>query len=155
LIEAVGTDVTAAAFDTGNVICRGEDPLAAARRMAPHTRLTHVKDAILVSAGRGTFTRWLRPCGQGFIDWSAMLDLLSAGATSDLTLTLEDNQNPKRLEFGEATWRAAHPDLADAELATLVARTQRDGVDDESRPRWTRMDRLQRLTASRDALLAL
>jgi sugar phosphate isomerase/epimerase len=147
--------VAAVAFDVGNVICRGEDPIAAARRVARHTRLTHVKDAILVADPGATFTRWLRPCGVGMVDWPALLALLAKQAPGELTLTLEDNQNPKLLEPHDPAWRGAHPDLPDAELESLLARAQTGIVDDASRPRWNRAERLARLHASRDALRSL
>ena len=47
LVEGAGADVAGITFDTGNVLARGEDPVAAARRVAPYVHSTHIKDAIL------------------------------------------------------------------------------------------------------------
>src|SRR5262249_9226876 len=47
LIEEVGPDVLGVCLDTANVLCRAEDPLAAARRVASYVHQTHAKDAIL------------------------------------------------------------------------------------------------------------
>ena len=47
LVEAVGPDIVDITFDAANVIAAGEDPIAAARRVAPYAHLTHVKDCIL------------------------------------------------------------------------------------------------------------
>src|SRR5262249_8369500 len=38
LVEAVGPDVMGVVFDTSNVLHRGEDPVAAAGRIAPYVR---------------------------------------------------------------------------------------------------------------------
>jgi len=47
LAEAVGPDVVGVTFDTANVLARAENPMAAARRLAPYTHLSHAKDGIL------------------------------------------------------------------------------------------------------------
>lgn len=118
LIEAVGPDVTSATFDVGNLLVRGEHPVAAARRLAPYVRLAHVKDAVMVVSPHG-LVRQLRPCGQGIVDWVELLTVLHA-ANPDLNLSIEDNQGYMDIECNDAAWRAAHPDLTDAELAELI-----------------------------------
>ena len=62
-VEAVevGADVVGICLDTANVMLRLEDPLEAARRLAPHVVMTHVKDAALLFHEAGL--RWqCRPC---------------------------------------------------------------------------------------------
>ncbi|MCX6048239.1 MAG: sugar phosphate isomerase/epimerase [Chloroflexi bacterium] len=117
LVEAVGPDVIGITFDTGNVVVRGEDPVAAARRVAPYTYLTHLKDPLLTFGPQGLVRR-INPCGLGAIDWSAVLAILGAH-NPHLHLTLEDHKNTLALPFYETPWQQMHPDLTVAELAEL------------------------------------
>src|SRR5438046_642930 len=75
LVEAVGPDVMGVTFDIANVTHRGEDPVAAAHRVAPYTRQTHLKDMILVLDEDGA-RRQMRPCGQGVVNYEVILPLL-------------------------------------------------------------------------------
>ncbi|CAN5499454.1 sugar phosphate isomerase/epimerase [soil metagenome] len=117
LVEAVGPDVIGITFDTGNVVVRGEDPVAAARRVAPYTYLTHLKDPLLTFGPQGLVRR-INPCGLGAIDWPTVLAIL-AEHNPQLHLTLEDHKNTLALPFYEASWQQMHPDLNVAELAEL------------------------------------
>ena len=119
MIERVGAEVTSATFDVGNLLVRGEHPAEAARRLAPYVRMAHVKDAVLLHGENGV-VRQLRPCGQGIVDWETMLGLLHA-ENPELNLSIEDNQGYMDIESDDPQWRAAHPDLSDAELAAVVA----------------------------------
>lgn len=118
LIEAVGGDVVGVCLDTANVLCRAEDPVAAACRVAPYVHQTHVKDAILFFDERGLM-RQSRPCGEGCIDWHAVLPALAAHSP-DLTLSIEDHKGLFRALSYEPAWLAAHPDLTPREIAELV-----------------------------------
>lgn len=75
LIEAVGEDVTGAVFDTANGLQRGEHPVWAAKRLAPHVRQTHIKDAYVARAPGGLDFQG-RPCGDGIVDFAATLSIL-------------------------------------------------------------------------------
>jgi sugar phosphate isomerase/epimerase len=118
LVEAVGPDVVGITFDTGNVLARGEDPLAAARRVAPYTHLTHIKDAILFFTDYG-LDRQVRACGDGVIDWTVLVDILAAH-DPHLRLSLEDTKRLMPIHIFDARWLATHPDLNVAELTSLV-----------------------------------
>lgn len=118
LVEAVGADVMGVTFDTGNVVVRGEDPIAAARRVAPYTHLTHLKDPLL-TLGQEGLTRYVYPCGLGCVDWPALLAILAEHNPS-LHLTLEDHKSVTLIPIFDARWQAAHPDLTVAEVAELV-----------------------------------
>jgi sugar phosphate isomerase/epimerase len=118
LIERVGPDVVSAGFDTGNVLCRCEDPVAAARRLAPFVRTTHIKDAVLVFDADG-LVRQQRALGEGVLDWPEILRVLHEHQP-DLTLSLEDNQGLMPIGFYDPAWLAAHPDLTVEELAAVV-----------------------------------
>lgn len=118
LVEAVGPDVVGITFDTGNVLARAEDPLAAARRVAPYTHLTHAKDAIVYFVDDGL--EWqARPCGQGVIDWNALIGIL-ADHSPGLNLSLEDNDGCMPIPIFQEDWQSLHPDLSVTELAEVV-----------------------------------
>jgi sugar phosphate isomerase/epimerase len=120
LVEAVGPDVVGITFDVGNVVQRGESPVRAATRVAPYVRQTHLKDVVLAFAPDGV-RKQMRPCGQGLIDYEAVLRILGT-YTPKLTLTIENpnERSLSTLEFFNPAWHASHPDLTTAELAEYV-----------------------------------
>lgn len=129
LIEAVGPDCVGAVFDTANGLQRGEHPVFAAKRLAPFIRQTHIKDAY-VGRAPGGLDFQTRPCGNGIVDFAAILPIL-ADANPALNLSLEvaqsthDNRrkaNPRQcIEIDDPIWRAAHPDLKADELDAYFA----------------------------------
>ena len=118
LIETVGADVAGICLDTANVLLHCEDPVAAARRAAPYTHLTHTKDGILYYYAKG-LTRQGRPPGQGCLDWEQMLPLLAAHAP-DLPLSIEDHKWRFVADCFDSRWLALHPDLTRDELAAVM-----------------------------------
>ncbi|MFI0480089.1 sugar phosphate isomerase/epimerase family protein [Actinomadura sp. 9N215] len=134
LIERVGPDVLGITYDTTNLLQRGEDPLASARRVAPHVRQTHVKDCLL-GVGADGLRYQLRPVGAGTLDLAAILRALrDAGARPNLSLEtltsaaesgggadgLHPYLRPLTIELYDPAWHAVHPDLSAAELAAVV-----------------------------------
>jgi sugar phosphate isomerase/epimerase len=117
VVEAVGPDVMGIVFDTSNVLQRAEDPVMAARRIAPYVRQTHVKDVGLWF-GDDCVYRQGRDCGDGVVDFGAVLPILAA-AKPDLNLSIE-NPNARgpigMTEVYDPVWIAAHPDLTVEEL---------------------------------------
>jgi len=124
LVEAVGPDAMGITFDIANVTHRGEDPVAAAHRVAPYVRQTHLKDIIHVLTPEGAI-RQMRPCGQGVVDYETILPLLYKHKP-DLNLTIE-NPNTRGQGFmnvWDKVWHDAHPDLTVAEFAQFVHGSQ-------------------------------
>lgn len=129
LIEAVGEDCTGVVLDTANGLQRGEHPVWAARRLAPHVRQTHIKDACVARAPGGLDFQG-RPCGEGIVDFGVILPLL-AQARPELNLSLEmaascaDKPRAKAprqcIEIDDPVWRAAHPDLTAEEYEAYMA----------------------------------
>ncbi|MEA5457064.1 sugar phosphate isomerase/epimerase family protein [Sinomonas sp. JGH33] len=114
LIEDVGHDVLGICLDPANVMVRGEPVGDAVRRSAPHTRLTHLRDVVLVPTERG-LSRFLMPIGEGVIDWDGLLDVVLATHPS-LDLIIEGiggSRAEMELRPDDARWRAAHPDMTD------------------------------------------
>lgn len=123
LVERVGPEVVGITFDTANVLARAEDPVAAARRVAPYTHLTHAKDAILYFVETG-LERQIRPCGEGVIDWGTILPIL-AEHSPDLHLSIEDHAGEMEVAILDPVWMAAHPDLSREELDVVKGLAQR------------------------------
>ncbi|MCF7552734.1 sugar phosphate isomerase/epimerase [Pseudonocardia sp. WMMC193] len=125
LVEQTGPDVAGIVFDTANVLQRLEDPVAAAHRVAPHVRQTHLKDAVLVGAPGGLRYQ-MRPSGTGVVDFAAILPVLAA-ARPDLNLSMETDQ-PRSgapldmlVESADPAFVAAHPDVTEAERRAHAA----------------------------------
>ncbi|MCC6173910.1 MAG: sugar phosphate isomerase/epimerase [Chloroflexi bacterium] len=123
LVEAIGPDVLGITFDIANVTHRGEDPTAAAHRVAPYVRQTHLKDVIHVFVKDGA-VRQVRPCGQGLIDYETILPLLYQH-NPNLNLTIENPNTHGRtvMQIFDPVWHASHPDLSVSEFAVFIRQT--------------------------------
>ncbi|BBH69078.1 sugar phosphate isomerase [Actinoplanes sp. OR16] len=126
LVEEAGPDAFGITFDTANVVVRGENPVAAARRVAPYVRQSHLRDVALLRNGAGV-GRFLVPIGRGCIDWDELLGILLKECPH-ATLSIEGDfphagrqETEMTLYLDDPIWRAAHPDLTDEELASVVA----------------------------------
>lgn len=121
LVEAVGPDVVGVTFDSANVYVHGETAEAAARRVAPYTRMCHLRDVAIVR-GPEAPDRYLVPCGEGVIDWADVLGVL-LGANPGLHLSIEPaglRQPAMQIWHEDPRWRAAHPDLDPLELDAVL-----------------------------------
>ncbi|GAA2026934.1 sugar phosphate isomerase/epimerase [Agromyces tropicus] len=122
LVEDAGPDAFGITFDSANVVIRGEDPVAAARRVAPYTRQTHLRDVMLVPNEHG-IGRLIAPIGEGVIDWDGMLAALEAAPVQNYSIEgvftgmREHPGAEMSLFIGDPEWRASHVDLTDEELA--------------------------------------
>ncbi len=137
LVEAVGDDALGITFDPANVVMVGEHPTAAARRIAPYVRMTHLRDVALCFA-HGRLTRFVVPCGRGVIRWDALLEALQ-DSPSSLNGSIEavgHSRIPFAMDVHEPRWLAAHPDLAVPEFAGLAesAQAYRRAVSAGDRP---------------------
>lgn len=132
LIEDVGPDCVGICLDTANVMCHCEDPVAAARRAAPYTHLTHTKDAVAFFSERG-FVRQTVPPGRGAIDWEKVLPILAA-YSPNLPISIEDHKWLFYFHCFEPKWLELHPDLTREEFAAfmkLVWKCQQRLIDGE------------------------
>lgn len=137
LVDAAGSDILGVAFDPVNVVCRLEEPLAAARRVAGHAVSVHLDDAILRFEENG-FRRYLAPMGEGQLDWPAMLALMP-----DAKIWIEMHAGQFAMPVFDADWLKSQPQIALPEFAAVMAMAQRFGNRpmpwDQTRP----TDRLQ------------
>lgn len=115
LVETVGPDVLGVSLDPVNVLARIEEPVAAARRVAPYVRHVHLDDAIVRFTATG-IERKLYPVGQGVVDWPAILALLPP----DAAFWIELHRGQFTMSLFEPGWLAAQPDLTLAELAAVM-----------------------------------
>lgn len=123
LVEEVGQDVLGITFDTANVLVRCEDPAAAAVRVAPYVRSTHVRDAALVFTSYG-IGRFLRPVGEGCLDWHAVLRPLLASGTMLSIEGITRSRGEMPLYVHDPEWQRGHPDLTPAEAFEVVRLTR-------------------------------
>ena len=122
IIEAVGDDVVGVAFDTANVLSRGEDPVAVAKRIGPFCHQTHAKDAILFFSEKGV-VRQVKPCGEGVVNWQEILPILHQ-YSPELTLNIEDHKGYQMIDLFSEVWRQYHPDMNLAEMGELTRLAQ-------------------------------
>lgn len=93
IIDGVGSDHLRVNLDTGNVIRLFEDPVEAARRLAPVTVSTHTKDILPRRGGppSDNFTFWPScPAGEGLVDLEGVAKALAEGGyTGSLDLEMD------------------------------------------------------------------
>lgn len=127
LVETCGPEAFGIVYDTSNGLQRLEHPSWVARRVAPYVRQTHFKEIGMMFRDRGLVTQ-SRPCGQGVIDFAAILTILAA-AQPELNITIENSEpyedGPKLAKFGfleiaDPAVIALHPDCTVAEYADYV-----------------------------------
>ena len=127
LVEAIGPDVIGVVFDSSNGLQRMEHPNAAAARVAPFVRQTHLKDAFLAESEDGLRYQ-VRPCGQGVIDFGAVIEVL-VRHNPDITLTIENrppddssaiSMHPTIVQWREPLFRDSHPDLTQDEIQSVL-----------------------------------
>ena len=118
LVEDAGPDIAGICLDTANVLCHAEHPVLAARRAAPYTHLTHLKDAVAFFIDTG-YRRQTLPAGKGALDWRAILPILAAHSP-DLPLSIEDHKMLFDFPAFDPHWLRHHPDLTREELARVM-----------------------------------
>lgn len=85
LVQQVDSEWLAVLFDVGNSLVLGEDPLAAARILAPYTVSVHLKDQVIVEAEDGLRSAGTR-LGAGAIDLPAIVEVLLRDSSCDRML---------------------------------------------------------------------
>jgi sugar phosphate isomerase/epimerase len=118
IVEAVGPDVLGIAFDPANVFESLEDPVAAARRVAPYVRQVQADDALLRFIDDG-LERVLRPCGEGIVNWPVIVAILRDAAPA-FTLNVELHRADARMPMFDPEWLWFQTDVTVTELAETI-----------------------------------
>jgi sugar phosphate isomerase/epimerase len=118
LVEEGGPDVFGVSLDVANLVVRGEDPLVATERLAPHVHQTHLEDVALYLV-EGGLRRKLRPCGSGILDWAGILRVLVQRAPAR-HLTIEQHMGQFGMGVFDPRWFDAEPHTTAREVAGLI-----------------------------------
>jgi sugar phosphate isomerase/epimerase len=121
LLDRLGPEVAGVTLDTGNLVMRLDDPVAAAERLAPRALATHVKDAALAFTPRGLCWQ-ARPVGSGIVPMPDVLAPL-IHANPDLNLSIELHPRTYDLPIYDKSWLAFFPGLRPESLAAVVRLT--------------------------------
>lgn len=123
LVERVGADLIGVSYDPVNMLVRCEDPIEAAKRLAPHITQVHVDDAILVLDGDIGLRRYLAPVGQGMIEWQKLLALLPSARR-----LIELHRGQFAIPIFDPDWLATQEYLRLSEYGALIrSAIQRQG----------------------------
>lgn len=115
LVERVGPDRLGVSYDPVNMLVRIEDPVEAAKRLAPHIAQVHVDDAILRPEGPNSIRRHLVPAGQGLVDWGAIFTLLP-----EARRLVELHNGQFAMPVFDADWLKSQPYIELIEYAGLI-----------------------------------
>jgi len=115
LVERVGPDALGISYDPANMLVRLEEPLVAARRLAPHVMQVHIDDATLSFEGDTDLRRHLAPVGDGAIDWPNLLALLPTAKP-----LIELHRGQFAIPAFDPEWLAGQPYIQLPEYAALI-----------------------------------
>lgn len=118
VIEATGEHFVGVCLDTANTLCNAEDPVMAARRVAPYCHLTHTKDGLVCFSDKGILRQGKAP-GQGSVDFEGVLSELGKYEPG-LPLSIEDHKWLFTAEIFDSEWMEKNPYLTTEELGRFV-----------------------------------
>jgi len=103
LVERIDSPWLGVCLDTANNLRILEDPLVAARKLAPYARATHVKDVAAFRGDPKDFSFWPSvPLGDGIIDIPAILGFLREAGYDGLLALEIDYLHPAYSDHGAA-----------------------------------------------------
>ena len=118
VIECTSPHITGVCLDTANAFVNGEDPVLAAKRVAPYTHLTHTKDGIICFTNDGII-RQGKPPGMGNVDFETILPILGEYCPH-LPLSIEDHKGLFTAKIFDKDWFEKNPELSAYELGQFV-----------------------------------
>ena len=118
VIEATDDHLTGVCLDTANTFVNAEDPVLAAKRVAPYIQLTHIKDSIITLGDEGVVRQGRAP-GMGDVDFENILPILGEYCP-DLPLSIEDHKWLFVANIFDKEWIDKNPDLTAYELGQIV-----------------------------------
>jgi sugar phosphate isomerase/epimerase len=111
-------EIAGVTLDTGNLLMRLEDPVEAAKRLAPWVISTHIKDAVLAFTQRGLCWQ-ARAVGSGVVPLPDILAILLA-ANPAIALSIELHPRTYDVPIFDRKWLGYFPDLRPDPLAAVV-----------------------------------
>lgn len=119
MIEAVDSPHVGVNLDTANALGLLEDPMEAARRLAPYTKTTHFKDTCIYPTPEGY--NWLggAPLGRGLVDLPAVVDILYTH-NPDIHLNIEDSGGFIPIPIYDEAFLNSFSDLTPARMGRFV-----------------------------------
>lgn len=115
LVRRVGPDALGVSYDPVNMLVRIEEPVAAARRLAPHIAQVHIDDAILTPEGDDSIRRHLVPSGKGIVNWTAILALLPRARR-----LIELHNGQFAMPVFDQAWLKENPYIDPTEYAEII-----------------------------------
>lgn len=119
IIEAVDSAHVRANLDTANALGLLEDPIDAARTLAPYVHTTHFKDTCIYPTAEGY--NWLggAPLGRGLVDLPAVAEILYR-ANPNVHLNIEDSGGFIPIPMYEEAFLGSFTDLTPVRMARFV-----------------------------------
>ena len=119
IIEAVDSAHVRVNLDTANALGLLEDPVDAARALAPYVHTTHFKDTCIYPTEEGY--NWLggAPLGRGLIDLPAVVEILYQ-ANPDVHLNIEDSGGFIPIPMYDEAFLRSFTDLTPVRMARFL-----------------------------------
>ena len=119
IIEAVDSEHVQVNLDTANALGLLEDPVDAARALAPYVHTTHFKDTCVYPTEEGY--NWLggAPLGRGLVDLPAVVEILYR-ANPNVHLNIEDSGGFIPIPMYDEAFLGSFTDLTPARMARFV-----------------------------------
>lgn len=119
IIEAVDSGHVRANLDTANALGLLEDPVDAARALAPYVHTTHFKDTCIYPTEEGYNWQGGAPLGRGLVDLPAVVEILYR-ANPNVHLNIEDSGGFIPIPMYDEAFLESFTDLTPSRMARFV-----------------------------------
>ena len=119
IIEEVDSAHVRVNLDTANALGLLEDPVDAARALAPYVHTTHFKDTCIYPTEEGYNWQGGAPLGRGLVDLPAVVEILYR-ANPNVHLNIEDSGGFIPIPMYDEAFLASFTDLTAARMARFV-----------------------------------
>jgi sugar phosphate isomerase/epimerase len=119
ILDQVDSPNVQASLDTANSFVVLEDPVDAARNLAPYVRATHLKDSCVYLTEEGMYWLGGAPLGRGLVDLPRIVDILYQ-ANPEINLTIEDSGGRLVVPVYDAAYMESFADWSGRRLAKML-----------------------------------
>ena len=119
IIEAVDSKHVQVNLDTANALGLLEDPVDAARALAPYVHTTHFKDTCIYPTKEGYNWQGGAPLGRGLVDLPAVVEILYR-ANPNVHLNIEDSGGFIPIPMYDEAFLESFTDLTPTRMARFV-----------------------------------